>query len=117
MIFDRIKELAKQRHFSNLQEVATAAGLGKNLIYSWKKKKPNSESLKAVAEVLNTTTDYLNGLTDNPNPNNDSEDSHTLTWQYLDMPYGGKIPDDLKGMYRALAEQYVKDHPESLKKD
>lgn len=117
MIFERIQELAKKRHFANLQEVATAAGFGKNLIYSWKRKKPNSESLKAVAEVLQTTTDYLNGLTDNPDIPDSSSKSHALTWQDLDMPYGGKIPDDLKGMYRALAEQYVKDHPESLKKD
>ena len=115
MIFERIKDLANKRHFSNLQEVAEKAGYGKNLIYSWKRKKPNSDSLKAVAEVLNTTTDYLNGLTDNPDIPGKS-DKHELTWQDLDMPYGGEIPDELKGMYRALAEQYVKDHPDSLKK-
>ena len=115
MIFERIKDLAQKQHFSNLQEVAEKAGYGKNLIYSWKRKKPNSDSLKAVAKVLNTTTDYLNGLTDNPDIPSESE-KHGLTWQDLDMPYGGKIPDELKGMYRALAEQYVKDHPDSLKK-
>lgn len=115
MIFERIKDLAEKQHFSNLQEVAEKAGYGKNLIYSWKRKKPNSDSLKAVAKVLNTTTDYLNGLTDNPDIPSESE-KHSLTWQDLDMPYGGEIPDELKGMYRALAEQYVKDHPDSLKK-
>lgn len=80
MIFERIKDLAKKQHFSNLQEVAEKAGYGKNLIYSWKRKKPNSDSLKAVAKVLNTTTDYLNGLTDNPNIPGESE-KHSLTWQ------------------------------------
>ncbi|TJY06200.1 helix-turn-helix transcriptional regulator [Lactobacillus amylovorus subsp. animalium] len=115
MIFERIKDLAEKQHFSNLQEVAEKAGYGKNLIYSWKRKKPNSDSLKAVAKVLNTTTDYLNGLTDNPDIPSESE-KRGLTWQDLDMPYGGEIPDELKGMYRALAEQYVKDHPDSLKK-
>lgn len=114
--YERIKALAKEQNFANLQAVAEKAGIAKNLIYSWKKKKPSSESLKAVAITLNTTTDYLNGLTDNPDIPNKSG-SHSLTWQDLDMPYGGKIPDDLKGMYRALAEQYVKDHPDSLKKD
>lgn len=115
MIFERIKDLAEKQHFSNLQEVAEKAGYGKNLIYSWKRKKPNSDSLKAVAKVLNTTTDYLNGLTDDPDIPGKPE-KHGLTWQDLDMPYGGEIPDELKSMYRALAEQYVKDHPGSLKK-
>ena len=117
MIFERIKDLAEKQHFSNLQEVAEKAGYGKNLIYSWKRKKPNSDSLKAVAKVLNTTTDYLNGLTNDPSPIHDAlkDNEPGITWTDLDMPYGGAIPDDLKNMYKAIAEQYVKDHPDKFK--
>lgn len=34
----------------------------------------------------------------------------------MDMPYGGSVPDELKDYYKALAEQYIKQHPEILKK-
>ena len=56
--YDKIKELAHQQGF-NLQQVAEQAGIAKNLIYSWKTSRPNSTSLMAVANVLNTTTNYL----------------------------------------------------------
>ena len=112
--FERIKKLAKQKKIS-LVEVNDKAGLGTRSIYHWKDKMPNNNNLAAVAKVLGTTVDYLSGLTDDPDIPGKPE-KHGLTWQDLDMPYGGEIPDELKGMYRALAEQYVKDHPDSLKK-
>ncbi|HBG91231.1 MAG TPA: XRE family transcriptional regulator [Lactobacillus acetotolerans] len=112
--FERIKKLAKEQHLS-LVEVNDKAKLGTRTIYHWKNKQPSVASLAAVANVLHTTTDYLNGLTDDPDIPGKPE-KHELTWQDLDMPYGGEIPENLKGMYKALAEQYVKDHPESFKK-
>ena len=112
--FERIKELAKQKKIS-LVEINDKAGLGTRSIYHWNKTQPSNSNLAAVAKVLGTTTDYLNGLTDDPDIPGKPE-KHELTWQDLDMPYGGEIPDELKSMYRALAEQYVKDHPDSLKK-
>ncbi len=111
--FERIKKLSK-KFDKNLQEVAIEAGLGKNAIYKWQQQNPKGVDLAAVAKVLKTSTDYLLGNTNNPNP---TDNDSGISWLDLDMPYGGKIPDDLKGMYRALAEQYVKDHPDSLKKD
>lgn len=114
MLLERIKERAKKFDLT-LSDVAEKTGISSNTVYSWRKKTPRSDKLKQVAELLHTTTDYLNGLTDNPDIPGKTE-KHGLTWQDLDMPYGGEIPDELKGMYRALAEQYVKDHPDSLKK-
>lgn len=116
MLLERIKLRAKS-YGMNLQDVAKKTGISQNTIYSWRVKTPRSDKLKQVAELLHTTTDYLNGLTDDPFiPDKSSAEKHGLTWQDLDMPYGGEIPDDLKGMYKALAEQYVKNHPESFKK-
>lgn len=63
--FERIKKLAKKVD-KNLQEVAEEAGLGKNAIYKWQRQNPKGIDLAAVAQVLNTTTDYLLGNTDNP---------------------------------------------------
>lgn len=111
-VYDRIKNRAHHQGFKNLQTVAKKAGIATNLIYSWKNKEPKMNSLVAVANTLRTTTDYLNGLTDNPELPDSTESG--LTWSDFGMPYGGKIPDELKGMYKAIAEQYVKDHPESI---
>lgn len=67
-IFERTKEIAKTRGLS-LQDVATAAGIGINSIYGWKNKKPSIDRLKAVADVLNVSVDYLLGNTDDMHAN------------------------------------------------
>lgn len=48
-----------------------------------------------------------------------AQDDIALTWEDLDvpMPYGGKIPDELKHTYAVLAQDYFKQHPEYLNKD
>ncbi|WP_270321790.1 helix-turn-helix domain-containing protein [Weissella confusa] len=62
-IFERTKEIAKKRGLS-LQETAKSAGIGINSIYSWKDKKPSVDRIKAVADVLGVSVDYLLGNTD-----------------------------------------------------
>lgn len=113
--FERIKLLAKKKGLS-LQKVAENSDIGINTIYKWKNYDPKGTDLSKVATILHTTTDYLLGRTDNPNPPLDN-DAPGIEWSDLGMAYGGKIPKDLKGMYKAIAQQYVKDHPESIKKD
>ncbi len=118
MLLNRIKERGKEFDMS-LQDIANATNISPNTIYSWRIKTPRTDKLKEVAKVLHTTTDYLNGLTDDPSIPNNSENhinSNTLTWLDLDMPYGGTVPDELKDYYKAMAEQYIKQHPEILKK-
>lgn len=115
---ERIKKLAKERGLT-LQQVAKKAGIGINSIYRWNKVTPSSNSLEKVAKVFNVTPDYLRGYIDDPRiPNNDNNNinSNTLTWLDLDMPYGGSVPDELKDYYKAMAEQYIKQHPEILEK-
>ena len=107
-IYKRIYELAQKKGLS-LQKLAEKAGVSTNLIYSWKNKKhPSKTSLKKVADVLNTTPEFLEGI-------KPVSSEKGLTWQDFGMAYGGRIPNDLKDMYKALAEQYVKNHPEALK--
>lgn len=64
---DRIKQVAKQRGYS-LTQVNEKANLGKNTIYSWKTKEPGLNNLKAVADVLGVSVDYLLGNTDEMHP-------------------------------------------------
>ncbi|MCT4461851.1 helix-turn-helix domain-containing protein [Lactiplantibacillus plantarum] len=72
-VLDRIKKVSKKRGFS-LTQVNDKANLGKNTIYSWKTKEPSINNLKAVADVLNVSVDYLLGNTDNPEPSTSSDD-------------------------------------------
>lgn len=108
---ERIKKLAKERGLT-LQQVAEKAGIGVNSIYRWNKVTPSSNSLEKVAKVLNVTPDYLRGY----NSDSSDKDSGKIQWKDLGMPYGGTVPDELKDYYKAMAEQYIKQHPEILKK-
>lgn len=116
-VFERIQELAKKQAIS-LQKVAEDNSFSSNLIYRWKKSEPKAADLAKIADYFHTTTDYLLGRTDDPSiPGNNAKKSETdLSWADLDMPYGGKIPNELKGYYKAIAIQYAKDHPELMKK-
>ncbi|MCP8867475.1 MULTISPECIES: helix-turn-helix domain-containing protein [Latilactobacillus] len=90
---ERIKEISKKRGYS-LTKVNELANLGTNTIYSWKTKEPSFNNLKAVADVLGVSTDYLLGKTDNPSATNkpkevDIEDENVL------MTFDGKpIPEE-----------------------
>lgn len=50
-----------------MSQVNDRAGLKNNVIYSWKSKVPSADRLKAVADVLGVSTDYLLGKTDKEN--------------------------------------------------
>lgn len=86
--------------------------------YEQGKREPDIETMKRLAQKLNTTIDYLTGATDNLSDTNTQNDT-ALTWSDLDvpMPYGGKIPEDLKQTYADLAKSYFKRHPEMLNKE
>lgn len=116
--FERIKELAK-KHGLSLIEVNDKAGLGTRSIYHWNKTNPSTNNLKAVADVLHTTTDYLTGKTYDPSmpAKKEHKINQDPTFADLGMPYGGKIPEDLKDTYVDLAKSYFKRHPELLNKE
>lgn len=110
--FERIKIIAKKRGLS-LVEVNDKAGLGTRSIYHWKTKTPTTNNLKAVAEVLRTTPNYLNGETDDPSIPKDQEEetkSRKISYADLGLPYKGVVSDDLNDMYRAMAEQFAEKH-------
>ena len=55
-------------------QLAQLTGLGRSTIESWTRNAirhiPSAEALVLVAEALQTSTDYLLSLTDNPTPTN-----------------------------------------------
>ncbi|WP_323058780.1 helix-turn-helix transcriptional regulator [Limosilactobacillus reuteri] len=64
-VFDRVKKLAEKQGIS-IVELEEKLDFGRNSLYSWKKKTPNGDRLKKVADYFNVTTDYLLGRTDTP---------------------------------------------------
>ncbi|ACA83624.1 MULTISPECIES: helix-turn-helix domain-containing protein [Leuconostoc] len=66
-LLDRVKQLAKEQG-KTLSDIEKEAKLGTRSIYSWKNIAPNTKNLETVATVLNTSTDYLLGRTDDPTP-------------------------------------------------
>lgn len=118
VLYSRITDLTALKKMS-LAELERKLGFSNGIISTWKKSNPSIDKVEKVANLFDTTTDYLLGRTDDPTIPNNSENhinSNTLTWLDLDMPYGGSVPDELKDYYKAMAEQYIKQHPEILKK-
>lgn len=65
-LLSRTKDMAKLRGMS-LETLALKAGLSNKSIYNWDRNSPKSENLEQVATVLNVSTDYLLGRTDEMN--------------------------------------------------
>lgn len=66
-VFDRVKKLAEKQGIS-IVELEEKLDFGRNSLYSWKKKTPNGDRLKKVAQYFHVSTDYLLGLDENPEP-------------------------------------------------
>ena len=58
MVYENISRLCKDKGLT-IQQLEKLAGLGNGSIGKWKTFTPRAESLKAVANVLNVTMDYL----------------------------------------------------------
>lgn len=61
--YDRLKLLANKQGLS-INDVEEKIGLGKNTLYSWKKKVPSGTNLTKVADFFDVSTDYLLGRTE-----------------------------------------------------
>lgn len=100
-VVERIKESAKRRGY-NLKTTALKAGLSENAIYSWKRYAPSSDKLKAVADVLGVTVDYLLSDTKNqsvPKPKQVDLDDDEVIMTFEGRPIP---PEDIELMRRLL---------------
>lgn len=68
---DRLLEIRKQLGHSQ-ESLAELLGLGVRQIWRYEnnKTKPDSEVVAHIARTLNVSTDYLLGLSEDPNPKN-----------------------------------------------
>ncbi|MBJ7680612.1 helix-turn-helix transcriptional regulator [Weissella confusa] len=97
-LFERIKETAKERGIS-LTALSVESGLGEKTIYKWKEKEPSASRIKAVADTLGVSVDYLLGNTDEMHGNKKDDKSEidldkALADQGVVMRYQGKELSD-----------------------
>ncbi|WP_431060924.1 helix-turn-helix domain-containing protein [Weissella paramesenteroides] len=99
--FERIKQVANERGF-NLKQTALMAGLSENALYRYNQGvEPKYATVKAVADVLGVSVDYLLGNTDDMHANKDKDMpvdlEETLSKLGPSVSFGGKeLTDDQK---------------------
>ena len=66
---DRVRQLQQKQGYTN-RHIATLIGVNENTVSRWARgtRQPGSLSLNLLAALLDTSTDYLLGTTDEPNP-------------------------------------------------
>ena len=108
-VFERIKEVAKARGM-NLKTVATNAGLSENALYRYNQGvEPKYPTLKAIADVLGVSVDYLLGNTDEMHSNKKDDKTVDLEKDTTILALDGmELSDDYK--------QFIIDQVRSLRK-
>lgn len=113
ILADNLKTLRMNKKLSQSQ-FAKIFHVSQQTVGAWETGRsiPGSDTLSALADYFNVSTDDLLGR--DQEPENDEKVKTDPTFADLGMPYGGKIPDELKQTYADLAESYFKRHPEML---
>lgn len=103
-IYERIKELASQKHIS-IRELEKQLKFSNGTIRNWTNS-TNSKSLEKVANYFNVSTDYLLGRTDNRNLDKTSVDIEEALNSA--MSYDGKpLSEHDKNIMRDLLKAYL----------
>lgn len=106
--FDRVKMLAEKQKIS-IVELEERLGFGRNSLYSWKKKTPNGESLRKVADYFHVSTDYLLGRTDDPSPFSEQQKDGENIAAFFRLNTANMDPDE-----REEIESELKDYTQFL---
>lgn len=108
------KNIIKERESRNWSqaELARKINLDNTVVNKIEKgnRKVSSEELQEFAQVFNISMDQLAG-------NSNVIENDNISWQNLGISCEGNIPDELKNVYHAIAEEYVKIHPEIIQKN
>lgn len=104
-VFDRVKKLAEKQGIS-IVELEEKLDFGRNSLYSWKRKTPNGDRLKKVADFFNVTTDYLLGRT--PTPTFTRRDEHDVQKTLEEM---------IEGLSDKNALSYMKNGDEEISEE
>ncbi|KAA8445010.1 helix-turn-helix domain-containing protein [Weissella paramesenteroides] len=105
--FERIKQVANERGF-NLKQTALMAGLSENALYRYNQGvEPKYATVKAVADVLGVSVDYLLGNTDEMHVNKKDESTADLIAAHWGIDLDN-LSQEEKAIVMARARDYVK---------
>ena len=105
--FERIKQVANERGF-NLKQTALIAGLSENALYRYNQGvEPKYATVKAVADVLGVSVDYLLGNTDDMHANKKDESTVDLIAAHWGIDLDN-LSQEEKAIVMARARDYVK---------
>ena len=104
MLTERIKEKATPLGYS-FASIERSIGLGNGVIRRWDTRTPSAINLKAVADLLNCSMEYLLTGEDNKNETSNSTSS-TSDQDWLDLIH--QLPEDVLREYKAEIKGYIK---------
>ena len=100
-ISERIRNLCNERGIS-VNQLEHESGVGRGNISRWDKNVPNVESVRKVAKYLNTSVDYLVGITEDEQVNEEE------TLKFALFGGGSNISDEMFEEVKQFA-QFVKE--------
>lgn len=97
LIGNRIKKLRDSAGYSQ-EEFANLLDISKQQVYRWEngKSEPSGEALTRIAQVFSITSDYLLGLTDEPNAHYAVEDLTPMERRLIIAMRNGSIVESLE---------------------
>ena len=94
---DRLKEIRELRQLSQ-RELASLCGMGEKQIWRYEndESNPSSDHVAKIARELRVTTDYLLGVTDDPNANLTEDDLSPMERKLIAAVRNGSIVEALE---------------------
>lgn len=108
-LVQKIKNLADEKN-TTFAEIERKTGISNGQIRRWDKSSPKAENLQKVATYLNVSTDYLLGLTDNPNMGMTAKQKELTIEEALAsvMSSDGKpLTDNDRAILTGIIEAYI----------
>ena len=106
-IVSRISKCAKEKGLT-IAEIERKCGFGANTMYRWDQNSPALEKVAKVANLIDTSIDYL-ATGENPSYNTLSDiDRELLRWIHM-------LDEETQRDFLGSIRLYVKQHPEDLR--
>ena len=106
-LLDRIKLLAKQND-TNLKKLEVSAGFGNGTIRRWDNSPPSADKLLKIANLLNSSMDYLMTGQKNKSQNISDEDAEWLSLIHqLPLEAQYEFRGEIKGYLKCLGKESV----------
>lgn len=112
-LYERIKELAAQKHIS-IRQLEEKLGIANGTIRQWGRKNPGVNNVKLVADYFHVTVDYLlsgeeNKVTKEPVDLADLVDENKVDWDEWVSFDGKPLTDEVKSALKLILGKRLED--------